>query len=133
MSKKGLYLFASIASVAGIAWLAFAAADPHASGSVCLFRNVTGIPCPSCGSTHAVLKLMHMDWMGALQDNPLGFVLAAALLVLPVWLLYDLVRKKSSFYHFYTLSEAFVRRRAVAIPLVALVLANWLWNIYKYV
>lgn len=99
---------------------------------VCLFKNITGIPCPSCGSTHSVLNLLQLDWKRAIDDNPLGFVLLAGLLVLPFWMIYDFAAKRSTFYNFYTLAEAYARRRWVAIPLIALVVANWMWSIYKY-
>jgi hypothetical protein len=44
----------------------FAAALPG-----CLFRAVTGIPCPTCGGTHALLALVRFDVPAALAWNPL--------------------------------------------------------------
>ena len=134
MSKRTLYLFASLASVVGLSWVLFNVLAPEGAHTpdLCPFRNVTGLPCPSCGSTHAVLKLLNLDWKGALYDNPLGYVVAAALAVLPAWILYDLVLRKSSFYSFYTRSEAVIRKRWVAVTLILLVTVNWIWSIYKY-
>ena len=37
----------------------------------CLFRAATGIPCPSCGTTRALLHLAHGDIAGSLALNPL--------------------------------------------------------------
>jgi len=37
----------------------------------CLFRLLTGIPCPTCGSTRATVSLLHGDFPGALAYNPL--------------------------------------------------------------
>ena len=134
MSKRTLYLFASLASVVGLSWVLFNVLAPGGAHTpdLCPFRNVTGLPCPSCGSTHAVLKLLKLDWKGALYDNPLGYVVAAALVVLPAWILYDLVRRKASFYFFYKRSEAVIGKRWVALALILLVTANWIWSIYKY-
>ena len=43
-------------------------------GSICLFRNILGIPCPGCGMTHAFLSIGHGDIPGAFSMNPLGVV-----------------------------------------------------------
>ncbi len=134
MSKKRLYLLVTSITVVGCLYVLFNVANPDKAQKldVCLFKNVTGIPCPSCGSTHSVLNLLQLDLKSAVDDNPLGFVVLAGLLVLPLWMLYDFAGKKSTFYNFYTLAESYMRRRWVAIPLIALLVANWMWSIYKY-
>jgi Protein of unknown function (DUF2752) len=50
--------------------------DPGAPG--CVFRAVTGLPCPFCGLTHSMMALGQGDVGAALLQNPLG------LLVLPL-------------------------------------------------
>ena len=42
----------------------------------CTFRKVTGWPCPGCGLTRAADRFAHLNWLGALQANPLGTVAA---------------------------------------------------------
>ena len=42
--------------------------------SVCLFKALTGLPCPTCGSTRALGRLVHFDLAGALAMNPLATV-----------------------------------------------------------
>ncbi|HJW08639.1 MAG TPA: DUF2752 domain-containing protein [Holophagaceae bacterium] len=37
----------------------------------CLFHRLTGHPCPTCGSTRAVLAILSGHWQGAFQFNPL--------------------------------------------------------------
>lgn len=100
--------------------------------NLCLFKNVTGIPCPSCGTTHSVLKLVQMDWSGALMENPLGYVTGAGLLVIPVWIIFDLLKGTSSFYNQYKKTEELIRKRWVAASLIMLITANWIWTILKY-
>lgn len=97
-----------------------------------MFKAATGLPCPSCGITRSVLALYHMDIYGAVYSNPLGFLLGVALCTLPLWVVYDIIMKKSSFYNFYRRAENILRKRWVAVPLILLVAVNWLWNIYKY-
>lgn len=36
----------------------------------CLLRHVTGIPCPTCGSSRAALALIHGEVLDALRWNP---------------------------------------------------------------
>jgi len=48
----------------------------------CVFRAVTGIPCPTCGSTHSVVHLAQGEVSAAFMMNPLTTVcLTAAVLV----------------------------------------------------
>ena len=39
---------------------------------VCLFRELTGLPCPTCGTTRAALALSRLDLAGAIAWNPLA-------------------------------------------------------------
>ena len=124
----------SFLSLAGFGWVILNLLQPGKMQalSACPFRAVTGIPCPACNSTHSVVKIIQLNWIGAWFDNPLGFVLTAGLFVFPVWILFDTVRAKSTFYEWYLATEQFVRRRWVAIQLIAIVVANWLWSIHKF-
>ncbi len=99
---------------------------------LCLFRKLTGLPCPSCGTTRSVLSISHLHFADALYYNPIGFIMALCLCVLPVWVLIDTISKKNSFHRFYLNAEIIVRRKWVAVLLVSLVAGNWIWNIYKY-
>jgi len=67
----------------------------------------------------------------ALYWNPIGFLLGIILVVVPLWLLFDVVFQKDSFFRFYKKSEATLEQKKVAVPLIILVLANWIWNIFK--
>lgn len=65
-------------------WLALAPFAPR-----CPFRVLTGIPCPTCGTTHAAVALMHGDLGAAFAANPLaamagaGFVIGGV--IAPLW------------------------------------------------
>jgi hypothetical protein len=45
---------------------------------LCLFRRLTGLPCPTCGTTRGVLALLSGRPMQAWLHNPLVFTLLAA-------------------------------------------------------
>ncbi|NWG00898.1 MAG: DUF2752 domain-containing protein [Thermoanaerobaculaceae bacterium] len=56
----------------------------------CAFRALTGFPCPTCGSTHAALALLHGHPLEALRANPLataaGLLFLLGGLAAPVWM-----------------------------------------------
>lgn len=51
----------------------------------CMFREVTGIPCPGCGLTRVADRFAHFNVVGALKANPLGTVAAAFFALMMVW------------------------------------------------
>ena len=98
---------------------------------ICLFKRITGLPCPSCGSTRSVLSILNGDYIGALLWNPFGLIILSILFLAPLWILYDVVLRKDSLLQVYNRIEIFLRRKWIAIPLILLVILNWIWNIYK--
>jgi hypothetical protein len=132
--KNGVYLFVSAACLAGYTWLfvnLYHASASQKLPGVCLVKNITGIPCPACGSTRSVMSLLHGDFYTALYYNPLGFLVVALMIVCPIWILNDVITKRNSFYTFYRLAEAKLKKPYIAIPAILLVIANWTWNIIK--
>jgi hypothetical protein len=98
---------------------------------VCLFKYLTDIPCPSCGSSRSVMAILHGDIHEAFYLNPLGFLIFAIMLITPFWIAGDLLMKRSSFLDFYRYIENLLKHRWISIPAVLLVLINWIWNIKK--
>ena len=134
MTRNRLYLFLASACTIGFIWVAFTFQRKISNESelgVCLFKRLTNVPCPACGSTRSVVSLLNGDFWGAAQWNPFGFIITGALIITPVWILYDLIRKKATLFLFYTSSENFFRQKRVAVFAVLIVLINWIWNIYK--
>jgi len=129
---RNLYLILSTACAAGYIWLYYHLASAGTGTfSVCMIKHATGIPCPSCGSTRAVAELVKGHWHEALLINPLSILIAAVLITVPVWILTDLLTGSRSLYRSYHGMEAQLRKPAYAIPLIALVMINWIWNICK--
>ena len=134
MNRNRLYLFLFMACVVGFIWLAITynqGSSNTGKPGVCLFKRLTNIPCPSCGSTRSVLSLLKGDITGAVMSNPLGIILLILLVLTPIWIFCDLVGKKSTLFIFYNRSEYFLRRKWVASSAILIVLLNWIWNIYK--
>ena len=119
--------------LAGYAWTAWSLwqEHKHPAFTPCIFKNVTGIACPSCGSTRAITMIARGHITESLLMNPLGLLLAAVMLTFPLWLLYDVVFKKDTLYTAFKKFETILRIKWVAITLVILILINWAWNIQK--
>ena len=134
-TRNKLYLLLAVACTAGYVWLFY---NMHTgsgiNGSdvdVCIFKHVTNIPCPSCGSTRSVLSLVKGDIADSFFLNPIGIFLFLILIIAPVWIAYDILSKKESLFKFYNRLEKILQQKQVAIPAVALIIVNWIWNIYK--
>lgn len=136
LERNRLYSILGITCLAGYIWLyynLYLQNTKIASESFCMIKRITNIPCPSCGSTRSVSSLLHGDFAGAIYWNPLGLVVLAIMIVLPIWLAVDLILKKDSLLQSYKSTEKILRKKTVAIPLIILVIINWIWNIYKNV
>jgi hypothetical protein len=47
----------------------------------CIFKSLTGIPCPTCGSTRMVAFLAHGHFLAAFRMNPAGAVVFITVLI----------------------------------------------------
>lgn len=134
MSRNKLYAVLLLVCTAGFTWLSF-----HLWGgqkvtpevNVCIIKHLSGIPCPSCGSTRAILSLSDGQVLTAFQLNPFGIVLGILMLALPVWIVIDVIRGQNSLFKAYQQAERHLNNPRFAVPLVGLVLLNWIWNITK--
>lgn len=134
MTKNKLYTLLAIACFLGYAYLGFSAFMGFRQSTgfhPCIFRNVTSYPCPSCGTTRSVVAVFKGEWCAALMTNPLGIIVALAMIIIPVLLLYDTIRGTSVLFKLYRKTEQIVRIRWVAALLIVLLLANWIWNLNK--
>jgi len=92
--------------------------------TLCVFKGLTGLPCPTCGSTRALGRLFALDFAGALAMNP--FTTLVAVLVAG-WAVADLAllpRRRA-------LGLEVPKRLGFALRVGALVLvlANWVYLI----
>ena len=133
-NRTKLYLFLFIACLAGYVWIYFgaiASLSEMKSVEVCLIKHTTNIPCPSCGSSRAVLALIHGNFTEAFYLNPLGYLVAGMMIIIPLWIGLDVCARWNSLLNFYHYMERTLKKSQYAIPLIALVIMNWIWNISK--
>lgn len=130
MTRSAFYRLVIMLMLLGYAWLAWA--YRHSDGdSLCLFCQFTGLPCPACGSTRALLALWQGNVGQALTLNPLGLVLALMLVGVPVWWVADALCRRDTLYRCFLQIDALLHRRAVFLTFVFVIVANWIWNISK--
>ena len=132
-NNRKIYWILSLISLAGYAWIGFHFAEhDHTEFTVCIFKNVTGWACPSCGITRSVLSLLQGRVGEALWINPLGIVAALLLILIPVWLIRDVVLNQQTLLKVFRQAEDAIRtKKSIYIPLIILVVINWGWNIMK--
>jgi hypothetical protein len=101
--------------------------------NVCIFKNVTDLPCPSCGTTRAVSFILHGDFYKSLMLNPFGIIIISIILIFPFWIIFDLIFKKSSFETWFINLNQLFKKKWIVLSFVIIVILNWIWNIYKNV
>ena len=133
MTRNKLYSLLLIACFLGVLYLIY-----HVQGveggnfKTCIIKSVTSYPCPSCGTTRAIRLLLWGKITESILMNPFGIPVAMLMIGCPIWIFLDIILKKDSFFRVYKKTEVAVRKPWLASILIALVLLNWIWNIYKH-
>lgn len=132
-SNRKIYWILSLLVLGSYVWIGYQLhTHSQDAGTLCLFKSATGIPCPSCGITRSVLLLAQGEVMPAVWINPLGILAALLLVIIPIWIGFDLFRNKLSLLSVYKRGEKLIRtHKLIYIPLIMLVMLNWIWNISK--
>jgi hypothetical protein len=117
----------AFAAIAALSFLVARLVPVLAFHSECPFRTLTGLPCASCGMTHAFVALARGELAGAWSASPLGALLAGG-----AWLyaLLDLLRVGAGL-PWPNLSEK--AWRAMAVGVVGAAAINWGWMLLRVV
>jgi hypothetical protein len=87
---------------------------------LCMFRQVTTLPCPGCGGTRAAFSLARLDLPAAIAFNPL---ITALLLGAPIFIAYSLWRRRRP-----PMSHR-ARRTWMTLIITAFAI-NWVWVLH---
>ena len=132
--RNKFYLILFISCLLGYIWVYFSIKTnitENKSVKVCLIKNITNIPCPSCGTTRSIISLTRGDLIEALNFNPIGYLITVIMLITPLWIILDVIKKTKTLFDFYLKIETYLKMPKISIPLILLVLINWIWNITK--
>ncbi len=131
--RRNLYGLLALICVAGYVWMTLnidRRFETHVV-SVSVGKKITTLPCPSCGSTRSMKAILKGDLAGGYSWNPVGYILLSLLAILPWWLLYDVLLKRDSLHKTYKKAEQLVLKPVILWPGFLLMVANWIWNIFK--
>ncbi|MBM3918322.1 MAG: DUF2752 domain-containing protein [Sphingomonadales bacterium] len=132
--KRQVYVVLLLVGFAGYLWLGWSLSGTGSISEgqgVCLFKSISGYPCPACGTTRSMVHLFSGDFTGSLRINPLGIISLIMLLVVPLWALCDVLSGQRGIFCLYRSAELWIRKPGMAIPFLLILLANWIWGISK--
>lgn len=93
----------------------------------CLFKSITGIPCPGCGMGRATLSLLKGNIPLSFSYNILCIPFTLAITVSLFWLSVDILRKKETFYKFIKQEIS----NKYKFLLIAIIFIDWTINIIR--
>ncbi|NOQ26396.1 MAG: DUF2752 domain-containing protein [Bacteroidales bacterium] len=132
ISRRNLYPFLLVSILVGYLWIGINLFRTSQKGfSTCIFKNITNLPCPSCGSTRSIIAFLNGEFAESLYWNPIGILLILLLIIVPLWLCVDILYKKDSLFRFYLNVELVLEKPKYAAVGITLIIVNWIWNIYK--
>jgi hypothetical protein len=115
-----VWLGASLASLGiAVAWFALGLPWPR-----CVFHELTGLPCVTCGMTRCAIQFFHGHFLAALKWNPLVFAALCGVMA------FDLYAFATLTTHAPRLRISFSTQRVKTFVRVSVVLAlvlNWIY------
>ena len=100
---------------------------PENHVNLCIFHYLTGYPCTACGTGRSLIYMKYGHFKEALLTNPIGYLVLAFAVLSLLWMGYDIIKKKETFF-----KALNFKMPTVLIVLIAVItIINWIWNIYK--
>lgn len=130
---KNFYFIAGLFTATGWLWFLWTLyTGAGNSPGICFFRNITGHPCPACGSTRSLQMIAGGDLAEAFFVNPLGYLVGLGMLLLPSWIVFDLITKRYSAYSAFIAFDRKMKDRPVILILILIpLILNWIWSLIK--
>jgi hypothetical protein len=119
--------------VTGMIWLTLNLAMRSQVPSVCLTKNMTGLPCPTCGVTDSMVLLLSGDVRGSFGANAAGPFMLLLIITAGIGILRYIVIDRRSIPEVITVMESYVLRKRTVLHLLGIALFfNWLFMLYRH-
>ena len=125
LNHELLWLSVSIGSLGCAAiWLSFGLPWP-----TCLFHELTGLPCLTCGATRSTIAFLHGNFATSWSWNPLGFIALCAVALFDLYALSVLITRAQRLRIVFFSERAKQLTRLFVIAALAL---NWIYLLSHY-
>ena len=127
MSKKNEYIIFLILLISGYSTYFFYVSTSN-NHTLCLFKNITNVPCPGCGMYRGTYALLNGDFLLAHQHNILVSVINLFFLFFVITIFYDIaydskVTEKNI--------NIITRNKISLLLIFTVIIISWLYNILK--
>jgi hypothetical protein len=113
-----VWLGASLASLGmAVGWFTLGLPWPH-----CVFHDLTGLPCATCGMTRCGIQFFHGQFLAALKWNPLVFTALCGIIAFDLYALFVLVTRAPRLRIRFSTATAKTSMRMSVVSALAL---NW--------
>jgi hypothetical protein len=120
-----VWLTVSLGSLGlAIAWFAAGLPWPY-----CLFHQLTGLPCLTCGATRSTIEFLHGHFLAAVRWNPLVFSVLCGLSVFNAYALVILISGGPRF----RISNLTTREKKFCrVSVLTLLTVNWTYQLVHW-
>jgi len=123
--KNLIFVFSIIGAYIGIFFSEYP--NPQTHVSICVIHNLTGYPCPACGTGRGLVYIRYGEFTNAFLMNPLSYISLIMSLIALIWIVFDLIKKKNTFLT--TFNKKI--HPSIIILIIIFTICNGIWNIYK--
>jgi hypothetical protein len=107
-----------------VGWFSFGLPWPR-----CVFHDLTGLPCLTCGMTRSTIAFLHLDFLTALRWNPLVFSALCALSIFNIYAFVVLVARRPRL-RIADLNAA--QKKFIRVGVVTLLAVNWIYLLSQW-
>ena len=120
-----IWLSVSLVSLGlAAAWLTVGLPWPR-----CVFHEITGLPCATCGMTRCGIQFFHGQFLAALKWNPLVFALLCALTAFDLYAFATLATRGPRLRICFCTQAA---KTFVRVAVIAALVLNWIYLLSHY-
>lgn len=113
-----LWLGVSLGSIAlAVAWFALGLPWPR-----CMFHELTGLPCATCGMTRCAIQFFHGHFLAALKWNPLVFAFLCGLTAFDLYAFVVVVTRAPRLRIYFSTARA---KTFVRMSIISAFVLNW--------